>query len=375
MTVCPAGGRTSWLSLIPAGSAVLFGGLILANVAAWLWAFAAFADRPAIMGTALLAWVFGLRHAVDADHIAAIDNVVRKLMHEGGAPRAAGLYFSLGHSTVVVAGTILLALAAIRLNDSESPLRTVGSLIGTSVSAGFLLLIAAVNLVILAGLWQAFCAVRERGAQELANIDALLSGRGLLARLLGPVFRIVTKDWHLYPLGLLFGLGFDTATEIGLLSISAAEAARGMPVYHVLLFPVLFTVAMALVDTGDSALMVSAYRWAFTDPLRKLWYNITITGASVIVAAFIGGIEALGLLGQRLGLAGGLWDAVARLNDSLADFGFTVVGLFVFAWLGSLMIYHLKFSSRSWSGSVGNRDLVISTVPVQPRQSEPSACR
>jgi high-affinity nickel-transport protein len=361
------------LGLIPVSSAALFAGLILANVAAWLWAFAAFADRPAVMGTALLAWVFGLRHAVDADHIAAIDNVVRKLMHDGGTPRTAGLYFSLGHSTVVVAGTVLLALAAIRLNDGDSLVRSIGSLIGTSVSAGFLLLIAAVNLVILAGLWRAFCAVRDRGAHEHVDVDALLSGRGLLARLLGPMFRMVSKDWHLYPLGLLFGLGFDTATEIGLLSLSAAEAARGMPVYDVLVFPALFTAAMALVDTADSTLMVSAYRWAFTDPLRKLWYNITITGASVIVAAFIGGIEALGLLGQRLGLAGGLWDVVARLNDSLADFGFIVVGLFVLAWLGSLVIYHLKFSDGSWSGMASRRDIVVAAVPVQARQSDPSA--
>ncbi len=375
MSVRPVRGPTSLLGLIPVGSAALFAGLILANVAAWLWAFALFADRPAVMGTALLAWVFGLRHAVDADHIAAIDNVVRKLMHDGGAPRAAGLYFSLGHSTVVVAGTILLAFAAIRLSDGDSLVRTVGSLIGTSVSAGFLLLIAAVNLVILAGLWQAFCAVQTRGAPELANVEALLSARGLLARLLGPMFRMLTKDWHLYPLGLLFGLGFDTATEIGLLSISATEAARGMPVYHVLLFPALFTAAMALVDTADSTLMVSAYRWAFTDPLRKLWYNITITGASVIVAAFIGGIEALGLVGQRIGLAGGLWDVVARLNDSLADFGFIVVGLFVLAWLGSLVIYRVKFSDRSTRGAAGRRDLVAVTVPIQPRQSDPSACR
>ena len=230
-----------------AGAAALSAGLILANLAAWLWAFALFANRPAILGTAFLAWVFGLRHAVDADHIAAIDNVVRKLMHGGGRPRTVGLYFSLGHSTVVVIATVLLATTAVHLGDGEV-LKAIGSLIGTSVSAAFLLLIAAINLVILAGLWRTFCAVRVHGAAELENLDALLSGRGLLARLLGPAFRMVTRAWHMYPLGFLFGLGFDTATEIGLLSLSATEAARGLSLADVLVFPALFTAAMAMVD-------------------------------------------------------------------------------------------------------------------------------
>jgi len=305
------------------------------------------------MGTALLAWVFGLRHAVDADHIAAIDNVVRKLIHTGDTPRTAGLYFSLGHSTVVVAGSVLLALAAVQLNDSAGVVKSVGGLIGTSVSALSLLLIAAVNFVILIGLWRTFCAVRDGRASDLGHVDALLSGRGLLARLLGPMFRMVTRTWHMYPLGLLFGLGFDTATEIGLLSISAAEAARGVSIWNVLVFPALFTAAMALVDTADSVLMVSAYRWAFADPLRKLWYNLTITAASVVVAIFIGGVEALGLLGERLGLTGGMWEAVAALNDSLANFGFVVIGLFVAAWAVSVVIYRVRFGEAPSSATAG----------------------
>jgi len=324
------------------GTTGLFGGLVLANLAAWTWALMVFADRPAVIGTALLAWVFGLRHAVDADHIAAIDNVVRKLMHAGQTPRTAGLSFSLGHSTVVVAGTVLLAMAAVGLNG-ESLMRTVGSVIGTSVSSAFLLLIAALNLVIFVDLWRTFRAVRAHGLQTLDGVDAPLSGRGLIARLLGPMFRMVTRSWHMYPLGLLFGLGFDTATEIGLLSISATEAARGVSIWNVLVFPALFTAAMALVDTADSALMVSAYRWAFTDPLRKLWYNLTVTGASVVVAIFIGGVEALGLVGERLGLAGGVWGAIAGLNDSLANFGFVVIGLFVAAWIVSVLVYRVRF--------------------------------
>ncbi|MBI5321897.1 HoxN/HupN/NixA family nickel/cobalt transporter [Bradyrhizobium sp.] len=338
------------------GTISLFTGLILANVAAWAWAFAAFSDRPAAIGTALLAWVLGLRHAVDADHIAAIDNVVRKLMHAGDSPRNAGLYFSLGHSTVVVAGTILLAAAALQLGDGDGMIRTVGSLIGTSVSALFLLLIAVVNLVILAGLWRTFRAVRARGVGELESIDAIAAAHGLLGRLLGPMFRMVTRSWHMYPLGLLFGLGFDTATEIGLLSLSAAESARGLSVWNVLVFPALFTAAMALVDTADSAMMVSAYRWAFVDPLRKLWYNLTITAASVVVAVFIGGVEAFALLGKRFGLDGGLWEAVAGLNDSLANFGFAVIGLFALVWVASIALYRLSFADRRTPVRVEARD-------------------
>jgi len=325
------------------GSVVLFGGLIAANVAAWAWAFALFADRPAVMATALLAWVFGLRHAVDADHIAAIDNVVRKLMHAGDAPKSAGLYFALGHSTVVVVATMLLALGILSLGG-DSLLREIGGLIGTSVSALFLLAIAILNLVIFAGLWRTFRAARKRGVHDAAQLDALLASRGLLARLLGPMFRLVTKSRHMYPLGLLFGLGFDTATEIGLLGISATEAARGVSFAHVLVFPALFAAGMALVDTADSALMVSAYRWAFVDPYRKLWYNLTITGASVAAALFIGGTEALGLVSDRLGLSGGLWALVNRLNESLANFGFAVIALFAIAWLVSIVLHRRVFA-------------------------------
>ncbi|WP_050994429.1 HoxN/HupN/NixA family nickel/cobalt transporter [Bradyrhizobium sp. YR681] len=317
---------------------MLFGGLIAANIAAWAFAFALFGDRPTVMATALLAWVFGLRHAVDADHIAAIDNVVRKLMQAGDTPRSVGLYFALGHSTVVVVATMLLALGVVSLGG-DSLLKEIGGLIGTSVSALFLLVIAAINLVIFAGLWRTLREIREQGIHDAAQLDALLANRGLLARLLGPMFRLVTRPWHMYPLGLLFGLGFDTATEIGLLGIAATEAARGVSFAHVLVFPALFAAGMALVDTADSALMVSAYRWAFVDPYRKLWYNLTITGASVAVALFIGGIEALGLIGDRLGLSGGPWSLVEALNDSLANFGFAVIALFALAWLVSVVTY------------------------------------
>ncbi|MBR1363627.1 MULTISPECIES: HoxN/HupN/NixA family nickel/cobalt transporter [Bradyrhizobium] len=331
------------LRAVEPGTVVLFGGLIAANIAAWAWAFALFGDRPTVLATALLAWVFGLRHAVDADHIAAIDNVVRKLMQTGGAPRSVGLYFALGHSTVVVVATILLALGVVSLGG-DSLLKEIGGLIGTSVSALFLLVIAVINLVIFVGLWRTFRAAREQGVHDAEGLERLLANRGFLARLLEPLFRLVTKPWHMYPLGFLFGLGFDTATEIGLLSISATEAARGASVADVLVFPALFASGMALVDTADSALMVSAYRWAFVDPLRKLWYNLTITGASVAVALFIGGIEALGLIADRLDLSGGMWTLVDGLNESLANVGFAVIALFAVAWLVSVVLYRRVFA-------------------------------
>lgn len=330
------------LGAIEPGTVMLFGGLIAANIAAWAWAFALFGDRPTVLATALLAWVFGLRHAVDADHIAAIDNVVRKLMQTGGAPHSVGLYFALGHSTVVVVATILLALGVVSLGG-DSLLKEIGGLIGTSVSALFLLVIAAINLVIFVGLWRTFRTAREQGVHDAEGLERLLANRGVLARLLGPLFRLVTKPWHMYPLGFLFGLGFDTATEIGLLSISATEAARGASVADILVFPALFAAGMALVDTADSALMVSAYRWAFVDPLRKLWYNLTITGASVAVALLIGGIEALGLAADRLGLSGGVWTLVDGLNESLANVGFAVIALFAIAWLVSVVLYRRMF--------------------------------
>ncbi|MDF0496786.1 HoxN/HupN/NixA family nickel/cobalt transporter [Bradyrhizobium yuanmingense] len=327
------------------GTVALLGGLVAANIAAWAWAFTLFGERPTVMATALLAWVFGLRHAVDADHIAAIDNVVRKLMHGGETPRSVGLYFALGHSTVVVVATMLLALGVVSLGG-DSLLKEVGGVIGTSVSALFLLAVAAINLVIFVGLWRTFRAAREQGVHDAAQLDALLASRGILARLLGPMFRLVTKPWHMCPLGFLFGLGFDTATEISLLSISASEAARGASLADVLVFPALFAAGMALVDAADSALMVSAYRWAFVDPLRKLWYNLTITGASVAVALFIGGIEALGLIGERLGLSGGAWALVEDLNESLANVGFVVIALFAVAWLVSVVLYRRMFGNE-----------------------------
>jgi high-affinity nickel-transport protein len=201
------------------------------------------------------------------------------------------------------------------------------------------LAIAVVNLVILVGVWRSFRQVRGGGRLEPEQLDLLLAGRGFLARLFRGLFRIISKSWHMYPLGFLFGLGFDTATEIGLLGISAAQVAQGMSLWAMLIFPALFTAGMALVDTTDGVFMVGAYGWAFANPIRKLWYNLTITAVSVLVALFIGGIEALGLLVDKFGLEGGFWRAVGDLNKSLATFGFVVIGVFIICWIISALIY------------------------------------
>jgi len=320
-------------------SAGLFGLLTAANVAAWAWAWTAFHDRPTLLGTALLAWVFGLRHAVDADHIAAIDNVVRKLMQDGQRPQTVGLWFSLGHSTIVVLASLAIAGTAAAMQGRLEAAKEIGGVVGTLVSASFLLAIAAANLVILLGIWRSFRHVRRGGRLDEEAFDMLLAGRGLLARLFRPLFRAITRSWHMYPLGLLFGLGFDTATEVGLLGISATQASQGMSPWQAMVFPGLFTAGMAMVDTADSVLMVGAYGWAFINPLRKLWYNLTITAASVLVAMLIGGIEALGLLGDQLALTGPFWNAVSNLNDSFGYLGFAVIGIFVTCWIGSTLLY------------------------------------
>ena len=316
--------------------------LVCANAAAWIWAFVAFADRPVLIGAAFLAYVFGLRHAFDADHIAAIDNAVRKLMQEGKRPLAAGFYFSLGHSTIVVLASAAIAAAAAAMQDRLADFKAVSGTFGTLVSACFLLAIGLVNLVVLKGIWAAFRRARNGENIGAEALDALLSGRGFFTRLLRPLLRGVTRSWHLYPIGFLFGLGFDTATEIGLLGISAAQAAQGMSFWTIMIFPALFTAGMTLVDTTDSILMVGAYGWAFIHPIRKLWYNLTITAASVAVAFLIGGIEALGLIGDKLQLAGPFWRLMADLNDNLANFGFAVAAVFALSWIASIAVYRWK---------------------------------
>jgi nickel/cobalt transporter (NiCoT) family protein len=321
------------------GLALLIGA---ANLLAWFWALAVFHDYPVLLGTAFLAYGFGLRHAVDADHIAAIDNATRKLMQEGKRPAALGLYFALGHSTVVVLAAAAVAATAGWLRQGFPRLQEVGSFVGTGISALFLLAVAIVNLFIFIAVWRSFRRVRQGEPLATSELDTMLAGQGFLARLLRPLFRLVTRSWHMFAIGLLFGLGFDTATEIGLLGIAASEAAHGLSLWAILVFPALFTAGMSLVDASDSVLMVGAYGWAFTKPVRKLYYNLTITFASVVVALLVGGVEVLGLVVDQLGPTGPFWNAIAALNDNFGSLGYVILAIFAASWLGSMAIYRLK---------------------------------
>ena len=320
----------------------IYGLLITANVAVWLWAFLVFRSQPLFLGTALLAYGFGLRHAVDADHIAAIDNVTRKLMQAGKRPVTVGFFFAMGHSTVVILAAAGVAATATALSTQFEQFKSVGSIVGTLVSALFLFVIATANLFILRSVWRTWRHVRAGGRYVDEDFDLLLNSRGVLARLFRPLFRLVTASWHMFPLGFLFGLGFDTATEVSLLGISATQAAQGVSVWSIMVFPALFAAGMSLIDTTDGVLMLGAYDWAFVKPIRKLYYNLTITLVSVVVAFLIGGIEALGLMGDQLRLSGWFWDAVAALNDNFNSLGFIIIGVFIAAWVGSIVIYRYK---------------------------------
>jgi high-affinity nickel-transport protein len=313
-----------------------------ANLLAWGWALIAFHDFPVLLGTALLAYTFGLRHAVDADHITAIDNVTRKMMQQGKRPVAVGLFFSLGHSSVVVALSIAIAATTAALQDRFAAFKQVGGLIGTSVSAFFLFAIASANIIVLVAVYKTFRHVKAGGRFVEDDLDLLLANRGLLGRLFRRLFHLIERSWHMYPLGLLFGLGFDTATEVGLLGISAAQASQGLPIWSILVFPALFTAGMTLVDTIDSTLMLGAYEWAFVKPIRKLYYNMTITFVSVLIAVLVGGIEALGLVADKLSLDGPFWGAIAALNENFGTLGFVIIGLFVVSWGVSVAVYRVK---------------------------------
>jgi high-affinity nickel-transport protein len=324
-------------------------GLGGANLAAWGWAWAAFHDRPILLGAALLAWVLGLRHALDADHIAAIDAVVRKLMQGGRRAATVGLWFSLGHSTVVVLASLAMTLSAAALPGVLGFARGLGATVGVVVSAGFLLGMGLVNLLVLRGAWRGVRQARRGAApdQEGAAPDQEgpadpLAGLGPLSRLLRPAFLAITRAWHMYPLGFMFGLGFDTATEVGLLGITSAQAAGGLAIWKAMAFPALFTAGMALVDTSDSILMTRAYGWAFQAPSRRLRYNLAITAASAAVAIVIGGVEALGLVGDRLGLTGSFWAAIGGLNAHFEFLGLTVVAGFGLFWLGAVALWRRR---------------------------------
>ena len=297
---------------------------------AWL----EFREHPLLIGTAVLAYTLGLRHAVDADHIAAIDNVTRSMMQAGKRPLAVGLFFSLGHSTVVFAASAAIAVSVGAMQWRLDAFRE----IGTAISALFLLIIGFANLIVLISVWR-----RMRQASTNDDVAELAAANGgLVTKLFGSRFRLITQSWQMYPLGFLFGLGFDTATEIALLGIAASQSSQGLPLWSILLFPALFTAGMSLIDTLDGFLMIGAYGWALEQPIRRLTYNFVVTLVSVSIALFVGSIEALCLIGDKLNLAGGFWRVFAAASKNLGALGYAVIAVFVVIWTASWAIGRLQ---------------------------------
>ncbi len=353
--------------------------LIGVNIILWALTLVAAARYPLMLAVALPAYGFGLRHAVDADHISAIDNVTRKLMQERKKPVAVGLFFSLGHSTVVFIMAALIALGSVfirnDLQHGDSSLKVIGGLVGTSVSAFFLLAIAVMNLVILVEIVHTFRQVTNGGVYDGDAIDDYLNKRGFFARIFRNLFKTVDASWKMYPIGFLFGLGFDTATEVGLLAATSGFATQQVPFYVVLLLPLLFAAGMSLADTTDGVMMLGAYGWAFVNPVRKLFYNISITLVSVIVALLVGGLELLSVVQGQLNLSGGLWDLVNFLsagNDG-KNFGYIGVGIiaiFILSWVLSTIIYRVnrydQMEARLPTHQAPGRDAASGALTLKP---------
>ena len=322
---------------------LLYCGLAVLNAVAWALALIASAQYSFFLASAVTAYTFGLRHAVDADHIAAIDNVTRKLMQDDKRPVGVGVFFSLGHSTVVVLLSLLLALSIklVRQDVNNGALTNKIGIIGTTVSAVFLLLIATINIIVLIDIYKMWRQVARGGVYEEQKVEDYLQNRGLLARIFRPIVRQVDASWKMYPVGILFGLGFDTATEVGLLGIVATSGSTHLPVFFILVFPLMFLAGMTVIDTTDSIMMLGAYGWAFVKPIRKLYYNLNITLISVLVALVIGILEAFQVLGQELNLSGSFWDFIAKDID-LNKMGFFIVGIFALSWIVSTVIYRFN---------------------------------
>ncbi len=311
------------------------------------------------VGVGLTAYTLGMRHAFDADHIAAIDNTTRKLMTDGQRPLSVGFFFSLGHSSIVFILAAAFA-AGIRglsgaVSDRQSSLHQATGLIGPLVSGTFLFIIGMLNLFVLVGIVKVFRSMRQ-GELDEAELERQLNSRGVMNRIYGRATRSITKSWQMYPLGLLFGLGFDTATEIALLAVAGTAAAGGLPIYAILCLPVLFAAGMSLLDTIDGAFMNFAYGWAFSKPVRKVFYNITITALSVAVALLIGTIELLSVLASKLSLTGFPWDNIAALD--LNYVGYTIVGLFIATWLVALAVWRFGRVEEKWTAHLAPSGLV-----------------
>ncbi|GEO27680.1 nickel/cobalt efflux system [Alicyclobacillus acidoterrestris] len=301
----------------------------------------------ALFGLGVLAYTFGLRHAFDADHIAAIDNTVRKLIEQKERPSGVGFYFSIGHSTIVFVLAIGTALATHWVEHSVPQLEKYGGLLGTTISGIFLLLIGGLNLIVLISMCRLFTAIGRR-ASHFESMETLLQSRGFFSRFLTPWMKFINKSWHAYPVGVLFGLGFDTATEVALLTISSLAVRQSHSVVSVLTLPILFAAGMSLLDTADGILMVGAYRWAFTTPLRKLYYNVSVTGLSVAAAVLIGLVEVGQVIGEKGGFKGPFWNWLQGID--FGELGYWLCALFLVTWALSFGVWKVfRFESR-WSG-------------------------
>lgn len=323
---------------------IIYALLIGFNIAVWAALLLSSVKYGLLLGLAPVAYGFGLRHAVDPDHIAAIDNTTRKLMQDGKHPVAVGFFFSLGHSTVVFCLSVLVAVSAAFVRTNLPEMKSAGAVIGTSVSGAFLLVIATINIVVLVDIYRTWRTVVRGGAYDDQSLDEYLSQRGLLARLFRPMLNVVGNSWNMYPIGLLFGLGFDTATEVGILGMSATAGASTMPVWFILLLPLLFVAGMSLADTTDGVAMLGAYGWAYVRPVRKLYYNMNLTLMSVIIALFIGGVEVLQVISAETGASGGVWQWATDLP--FGAMGFYIVGIFVGSWTISMLMYKLRGIDR-----------------------------
>jgi high-affinity nickel-transport protein len=331
-----------------------FGGVGLLHIAGWGLLLVYAAQHPAFLALGGLAYTFGLRHAFDADHISAIDNTTRKLLQDGRKPVGVGFFFSLGHSTVVFLIACALGLAVKWIVEGVvgggGALKNVGGAVGTLVSGAFLIGIGIMNLVILLDIVRVYRRMKK-GEYDRESLEDVLTSGGLMTRIFGRLFRVIRSSWQMYPIGFLFGLGFDTASEVALLAISAGAAAKGIPFLAVISLPLIFAAGMSLMDTVDGAFMSKAYSWAFASPVRKVFYNLTVTSLSVFVALFVGVVELAQILVQMLKLKGGVFDAIANFNF-IGSAGYVIVAAFVVAWAGAFLIYKVRRIDERWAALV-----------------------
>src|SRR6202162_1730608 len=331
-----------------------FSGVGILHVVGWGLLIFYGVGHPTILALGGLAYTFGLRHAFDADHISAIDNTTRKLLQDGRKPVGVGFFFSLGHSTVVFIIAAAVGLTVKWIVDGVAgnggQLRSVGGILGTLVSGGFLVLIGVLNLVILLDIVRVYRRLTA-GAYDDKSLELDLTAGGVMSRIFGRLFRVIKHSWQMYPIGFLFGLGFDTASGGAIIAISAGAAAKGLPFVAVIALPLIFAAGMSLMDTADGAFMAKAYSWAFTSPIRKVFYNLTTTSLSVFVALFIGGIELTQALIRAFGLKGGMFNAIGGF-DLIGRAGYLIVAVFVVAWVAALLIYKARRIDQRWSEKV-----------------------